>query len=99
MRAELVDVDRRAVVGVHDRVDAAAEIVVGQADHGRRSHTWVLVDRGFHFGRVHVGTAGQDHVGLAIGEVHVTVGVDRAHVAERLPAVVDAPSPPRPHSV
>ena len=34
VRAQLVDVDRRAVVGLHDRVDAAAEIVVGQSDHG-----------------------------------------------------------------
>ena len=31
MRAQVVEVDRRAVVGLHDRVNAAAEVVVGLA--------------------------------------------------------------------
>ena len=92
VRAQLVDIDGRAVVGLHDRVDPAAEIVVGQADHRRGAHARMLVERGLHFGRVHVRAAREDHVGLAIGEVHVAVGVDRAHVAERLPTAVDASS-------
>ena len=72
-------------------MDAIAEIVVGEADHRARPHPWVLVERGLDLGGIHVRSAGEDHVGLAVAEIEVAVGVERAHVAERLPTAVDAP--------
>ena len=55
---------RLVAVDLHDRVDAVAEVVVGQADHRARAHARVRVDRGFDLGGVDVRAAGQDHVGL-----------------------------------
>ena len=69
---------------------AVAEIVVRQSDDGTRSNARMLVERGFDLGRVNVHAAGQDHVGLAIAQVEEAVGVHPSHVAERLPAAVDA---------
>ena len=67
----------------------------GRPITARRPHARMLVERGLDLGRVHVRAAGEDHVGLAVVEVHVAVGVDRAHVAERLPTAVDALAPRR----
>ena len=73
---------------VDDRVDALAEVFVGKSDDGARPDGRMCVDRGFDFGRVYVRAPGHDHVGLAIGEVEVALGVEISEVAERLPAVV-----------
>ena len=45
------------------------------------------IERAFNLSWVHVLTADEDHVGSPVAEEHVTVGVDRAHVAEALPVV------------
>jgi hypothetical protein len=45
------------------------------------------VDRGLDLGRVHVGAAGNDHVGATVDEIEVAIGVDVAEVADGLPAV------------
>ncbi len=68
-------------------MDPAAELLVGQPDDAARAHAGVLIERGLHLGRVHVGAAHQDHVVETVGQVEVAVLVQEAHVAERLPAV------------
>src|SRR5688572_7783562 len=92
MRTQLVDADVGAIVGLDDRVHAIAEIVAGQADHRARANTRVLVERGLDLRRIDVGAAGQDHVGLPVGQEQVAVGVHPPHVAERLPPALYAAS-------
>ena len=79
----------RVGVGLDDRVDEVAQVLVGKPDHADRSHGRVLLDRGLDLGRVDVRPAREDHVLHAVAEVQVAVVVEPAHVAERLPAAVE----------
>lgn len=38
--------------------------------------------------RIHVRAADEDHIGIAVGDVHVAVVLDEAHVAQRLPVIL-----------
>ncbi len=77
--------------GLHDGMWHRAEIGVRQPHDAAAQHGRVLVDRGLDLGRVHVRTAHQDHVGVAVGQVDEPVLVHVAHVAQALPAARGAP--------
>jgi hypothetical protein len=44
-------------------------------------------DGGFDLGWIDVGAAAQHHIGEAIAQIKITVGIESANIAERLPAI------------
>ena len=57
------------------RVDALAQIVVRQTDHGAGSHRWVFFKCCFDFCRVNICPTTQNQILTAVGEVDVTLRV------------------------
>src|SRR5690606_40595728 len=78
---------RRLALFPYTTLFRSAEVVVGDADDGAAADCGVLLERRLDLGGVDVGAAPQDQVAAAVGEVHVTVGVHPAEVADALPAV------------
>ena len=70
-----------------DGLDLLAELLVGHAEHRRVGHLGVGDQQVLGLLRIDVHAAGDDHVGLAVGQVQVALGVDIAHVAQRRPAL------------
>ena len=74
------------VARLHHRFDLLAELLVGHAQHCAVSHLRVVDQHVLGLLRVDVHPARDDHVGLAVGQVQVTLGVDIADITERGPA-------------
>ncbi len=72
---------------VDDGLDLFAEVVVRHTEHGDVDHLVVGDQHVLGLLRIDVHAAGDDHVGLAVGEVQEAVGVEVADVAERAPAL------------
>jgi hypothetical protein len=79
---------RRRVGGDDDRLHRLAHFRIGHADHGNVGDPRVAGQDVFGLLRVDVHAAGDDHVGLAVGEVKVAVLVEVADVTERPPALL-----------
>ena len=74
-------------VEFEDGVHALAEFRIGQADDDAGAHVGMRRHRGLDLGRIDVGAAAQDHVGEAVAEIEIAVGIEPADIAERFPAV------------
>ena len=70
-----------------DSVHALSEFRIGQADDDAGAHYRDARDRGLDFRRIDIGAAAQDHVGEAVAEIEIAVGIEAADVAERFPSV------------
>ena len=95
-REAFVEVDAQFRVGhlaleFQQRVGNLAEILVGQRDDHRRPDSRVLHQGALHLRGIDVGTAHDQHVALAVGEVDVALVIDGAHVADRLPPLAHRP--------
>ena len=76
------------VDGLNHGLDGFAHLGVGHADHRDVADGWMAREDVLRLLRVDVHPARDDHVGLAVREVQVAVGVEVADVAERPPAVL-----------
>src|SRR5205085_2300701 len=75
-RAQLVGIDRLPRLGLHDRMHALAPLLVGDPEHGNVEHLWMRVEHGLDLRGVDVDAAGDDHVLLAVADVHVALVVE-----------------------
>jgi hypothetical protein len=66
-------------------VDALAPFVVGDAEDGDVQDRGMTVERVFDLGRIDVDAARDDHVALAVADVHEAIVVDPRDVADREP--------------
>ena len=70
-----------------DRVDRLPQFLVRDSDHCHILDEWMALEHGLHLLRVDIHPTGNDHVGLAVSEVKIAVGIDMADVSQGHPAL------------
>ena len=62
-------------------------LLIGDAKHGSFQNFWVHVEHIFDFGRIHILSAGDNHVFFTVHNVDIPLGIDNCQVSGAKPSI------------